>query len=123
MFIGNLDVRVDIEGEIRTLLAPLRYVNKERGIDIEISTGSTTNYGSVPMFLQNIIPASGRATYAYVLHDKLYELGIFTRAESDLILKEAMKELGCKSWRIFLVHKGLQIGGGKAWKKCRQEGN
>lgn len=120
MFKNKLNVEVDEQGEIRTLTAPLRYVNKKLDLDITVPKGFKTNYGSVPMFLQSIISASGKATYGYVIHDYLYSIGKYTKKESDAILSTIMTELGVSKWRVVSVYYGLKIGGSKAWNNCRK---
>jgi hypothetical protein len=121
MFCGELKVTVPIDGDIRTLLSPLVYKYKDKLIEMPI--GFKTNYGSVPMIFQNIISASGKATYGYVLHDYLYHTGMFTRDECDKILRKVMVELGVSPWRASVVYYALKVGGQKAWNACRKLDN
>lgn len=113
-FKSKLIVEVDIKGELRTLVEPLIYK------DWTIPKGFVTNYGSVPQILQSFIPASGKATYAYVLHDWLYETGILSKDEADKLLRDLVIELGLSKIKAYSIYYGLKIGGFKAWNKCRE---
>jgi len=112
------------DGLVRTTLSFLTYyseVVKPQLILVPILT--KTDFGSIPKFLQNIFSKDGSALYAYVLHDYLYQTGMFTRAECDLILEEAMWSLGVSWWRRKSVKFGLRVGGWKAWNEHRAENN
>ena len=37
-------------------------------------------------------PKDGKAMYGYILHDYLYQIGLFSRSETDDILEEAYIE-------------------------------
>jgi len=118
----EIDLRVGRDGVLRTTKSILTYYSESIVNQlIVVPVGFETDLGSIPQFLQGIFPKDGKALFAYVLHDYLYKTGMFTRAESDDMLKEAMKSLNVVWWRVFFVRKGLKVGGGKAWKEHRQK--
>ena len=113
---------VPTSGDIRTLQSELTYftvvVREEL---ILVPKGIKTDLGSIPLFLQNIFPKDGKAMFAYILHDYLYQVGMFSRLESDEILEEAMGSLGVSLWRQKAVKFGLRVGGWKAWNEHRAD--
>ena len=106
-------------GDIRTLLNELIYRTKD-GKVIKVPTGIKTDLGSIPQALQNIFPKDGKAMFGYILHDYLYQTGMFTKEKSDALLEEAMEALGVKWWRRKCVIAGLKVGGWMAWNHHRR---
>lgn len=115
MFKNKLKVEVHIQGEIRTLLSPLIYKSKILNKEIVVPKGFKTNYGSIPMFFRNIIQNDGLGTYGYVIHDYLYAKKKYDKKTCDLVLKEALLELGFNKVGANIVYFALQIGGHKAY--------
>ena len=111
---------VPTSGDIRTLQSKLTYFTEvvENQL-ILVPKGIKTDLGSIPRFLQGIFPKDGKAMFAYILHDYLYQVGIFERLESDEILEEAMDSLGVVWWRRKAVKHGLRVGGWVAWNEHR----
>lgn len=125
MEIGFIEERVltsvGKDGLIRTMESDLTYFTKiVQAQLILVPIGFDTDLGSIPQFLQAIFPKDGEALFAYILHDYLYYTGLFTRSESDDMLREAMKSLNVSWWRIVAVRNGLRIGGWRAWNKHRK---
>jgi len=126
MKVGFLEDRVTLEvpqsGDIRTLLSELNYFTKVvKPQMINVPSGIKTDLGSIPQALQNIFPKDGKAMFGYILHDYLYQTGMFTKNQSDAILEEAMKVLGVSWWRRKSVRAGLFIGGWVAWNEHRKK--
>jgi len=112
---------VPASGDIRTLQSELTYFSKVVCEElILVPCGIKTDLGSIPLFLQNIFPKDGKAMFAYILHDYLYQTGMFKRLESDAVLEEAMASLGVVWWRRKAVKFGLRIGGFVAWNEHRK---
>ena len=111
---------VPTSGDIRTLQSKLTYFTEvvENQL-ILVPKGIKTDLGSIPRFLQGIFPKDGKAMFAYILHDYLYQVEIFERLESDEILEEAMDSLGVVWWRRKAVKYGLRVGGWVAWNEHR----
>jgi len=107
-------------GDIRTLQSELTYFTQVLQEQLLlVPKGIKTDLGSIPLFLQNIFPKDGEAMFAYILHDYLYQVGIFEKLESDEILEEAMASLGVAWWRRKAVKLGLRVGGWVAWNEHR----
>lgn len=108
-------------GDIRTLKSELVYLTeKPRKQMLLVPSEIKTDLGSIPQALQGIFPKDGKAMFAYILHDYLYQVGMFSRGETDAILEEAMKSLGVSLWRRKSVRIGLALGGWKAWNEWRK---
>jgi len=111
---------VPTSGDIRTLQSELTYFTKiVKPQLILVPKGIKTDLGSIPRALQGIFPKDGKAMFAYILHDYLYQTGMFSRLESDSILEEAMGTLGVSYWRRKAVKFGLRLGGWVAWNEHR----
>jgi len=120
----HIDLRLPQRGKIRTTLSELQYHSDIVDSDIIVPIGFKTDLGSIPTWLQWLFPKDGKAVLGYVLHDYMYKIGFDNnRAICDDILKESMKVLGVKSWRIHGVRIGLKIGGSFAWNRHRENDN
>ena len=121
-FKSALIVQVPLDGGDRKLIEPLRYFSDYANVQLVALKGMTTDYGSIPKILHSVLSPTGKPTYAYVIHDMLYQDGIYTKKVSDKILDEAMKVLGT-GWLIRkTVMTGLRVGGWVAWNKYRKKG-
>ncbi len=116
----EIRLSVPITGDIRTTETELTYFCELQESLILVPIGLKTDLGSIPQALQNIFPKDGKAMFGYVLHDYLYQVGIYSRGESDDILEEAMECLGVCWWRRKAVRFGLRIGGWVAWNEHRK---
>ena len=113
---------VPTSGDIRTLQSELTYFTQVVQEQLLlVPKGIKTDLGSIPRALQGIFPKDGKAMFAYILHDYLYQVGMFSRLESDEILEEAMGSLGVSWWRRKAVKLGLRVGGWVAWNEHRAE--
>jgi len=111
---------VPTSGDIRTLQSELTYFTKVAQEQLLlVPKGIKTDLGSIPRALQGIFPKDGKAMFAYILHDYLYQVGMFSRLDSDEILEEAMGSLGVSWWRRKAVKFGLRVGGWVAWNEHR----
>ena len=113
---------VPTSGDLRTTKSELTYftvIVREQLILVPV--GVETDLGSIPAILQVFFPKDGKAMFGYILHDYLYQMGIFSRGQSDDMLEEAMKSLGVAWWRRKSVRGGLKIGGWVAWNKHRNK--
>ena len=84
---------------------------------IVVPAGFVTDYASIPPALRGILAKQGRYSRAALLHDFLYWSQLCTRAQSDNLLMIAMKESGVR-WRDReAVYRGVDLGGGSAWRQ------
>ena len=119
---GKLLLSVPTSGDIRTTESELTYFTKiDREQLLLVPTGIKTDLGSIPTVLQVFFPKDGKAMYGYILHDYLYQIGLFSRSETDDILEEAMESLGVSWWRRKSVRGGLKVGGWVAWNEHRSK--
>ncbi len=116
-----IDLKVPKSGDVRTTLTTLSYYSDIVNEWVVVPTGLETDLGSIPRFLQGVFPKDGKAMFAYILHDHLYKLGVYSRSTSDDILREAMKALGVRWYIQVCVRFGLRIGGWYAWNKHREK--
>lgn len=112
--------------------APLRYdVGAEgSGEVITVPAGATTDLASIPRFAWSVFPPDGPWLKAAVVHDFLYRsrgtcemdgkvyrtrAEPYTRAESDGILREAMKVVGVGAFARGVIWSAVRLGGGSGW--------
>lgn len=117
----TIDLRVPLTGDIRTTLTPLTYYSELVGAEIIVPVNTDTDLGSIPQFLQGIFPKDGKAMFAYILHDNLYDSGLYSQSISDSILEEAMKTLKVGWFTRKAVHNGLRVGGFVTYNKYRKD--
>jgi hypothetical protein len=119
-FTTDLIVKVPLDGGDRVLESDLIYVSDLVNLNIVAPKGLITDYGSIPKILHNIISPTGKATYGYVIHDLLYQTGMFERSKCDAILDEAMKVLNVGWFTRKTVMAGLKVGGWVAYNNYRK---
>lgn len=95
------------------------------GQTIYVESGSRTDLASIPRLAWTILPPDGPWLKAAVLHDRLYErrgdvtrLGhpaLYTRAEADAILNEAMGVLGVPDEQRAMIYRAVRLGGARAF--------
>lgn len=102
------------------LIAPLTYSATWCG-SITAPAGFITDFASVPgqVIFPGLVPKVGRLRDAAVIHDYLYRSGggdsSLTRAESDRVFRDGMRELGVQGWRRWLAWTAVRVGGRSAW--------
>ena len=118
---SHIVLSVPQSGDIRTLLMDMEYYSSMLNEVIVVKNGLNTDLGSIPRLLQGIFPKDGKAMFAYILHDFLYQEGLYTRNMSDDILEEAMEILDVGYATRKSVRFGLWTGGGFAWREHRKK--
>lgn len=84
---------------------------------IELPEGFQTDFASIPRVFWNLLPPTGSYGKAAVIHDFLYRTPFYaTRAQADLVLLEAMTDLGVGWWTRQIIYRGVRLGGRRAWK-------
>lgn len=102
-----------------TLIAPLSYRTKT-GHLITVPAGFVTDLASIPQFAWSLgFAPDGPWAKAAVIHDYLYSTkgqgGVYTRAQADSILDEAMADLGVPGWRRAIIWAAVRVGGASGW--------
>jgi Protein of unknown function (DUF1353) len=108
-FVGEL-VAQQVEDFEWKLIEPLSYRD---GADIyDVPAGSETDFASVPLPLQWLIPRSGRYTKAAVVHDHLWqhggEVGI-PRSAADRVFRQAMADLEVPFLRRWIMWAAVRV--------------
>lgn len=108
-FLSELDVRAVGEHDWK-LIGALRYEGGRQCF--EIPPGAETDFASVPVVFQWLIPRSGRYTKAAVLHDHLWRTPIdgVGRGDADGIFRRCLVELGVPFLRRWTMWAGVRIG-------------
>ena len=105
----------DIDGNVWEVMQDFSYHYKDE--TITVPAGFITDLASVPWPASMMIPKSGRFNEAAVVHDYLYHCQMFTRAKSDAIFREAMKDLGVNWFKRGTMYNAVRVGGWTVWKK------
>ena len=103
------------DGNIFAYLEPLPYKIIRTGHEIVIPQGFVTDFASVPLAAQSVLPQLGPHAMAAVLHDYLYWDQSCTREQADLLFYEAMTEYGVAGWRRSVAYWAVRWRGGTAW--------
>jgi len=82
---------------------------------VDVPTGFTTDFASVPCLLWIILPKWGKYGNAAVIHDYLYYDQSTTRLRADNVFLEAMIVLKVPVWQKFCLYTGVRIAGWWAW--------
>ncbi len=124
-FEGDLVIRREAPGKgnkrVYTLVEPLTYHSDAFG-KITAPAGLETDFASIPRGIWNYLnPEDDVIAFASVIHDAIYSLGgrmgerVFTRAEADEVLREAMIASGARKTQAWVVHKAVRLFGGSHW--------
>lgn len=96
------------------------------GDTITVPAGMVTDLASIPAPISALLPPDGPWTQAAVVHDLCYRSSgtgvwhgrrafsrtvLYTRAECDGLLLEAMQALGLSGWRVEAIYLGVRVGG------------
>jgi hypothetical protein len=98
------------------LTAPFSYLSS-RG-PITVPAGFETDGASIPRVFWSILDPFGPYFKAAVIHDWLYSRHNrrFTRAQSDELFKEAMRNNGLDWLRRELIYSAVRLGGWRNYK-------
>ena len=114
----HLDVR-EIDDSHWTLLSEFVYDSKIAGARIVVQAGFVTDFASVPRVPLAFWLVGDTAHMAAVVHDFLYQSGIFPRLIADKVLYEAMLVTNVVWWKARLIYLGVRVGGSVPWDKYR----
>lgn len=96
------------------LIAPLAFLSALWGL-LTVPAGFVTDFASVPRLPLVFFLLGGIAHRAAVLHDWLYTNHLFSRAQSDAVLRAAAIASGVPAWKAWALWAGVRIGGWHAW--------
>lgn len=115
---------VETMGNRFKLFHSFTYHWKRYNIDIQVPKGFVTDFASIPRLLRIFIPKLGLYNKAAVLHDYAYQKHLkvkdfwwfFTRRDADLLLLDAMTDLGVKKWKRNIMYRAVRIFGFLSWR-------
>lgn len=112
-FLTELIVK-DAGGNDWKVMQPLRYQGRTQCF--EVPQGAATDFASVPVLFQWLIPRSGKYTKAAVLHDFLWRTPIIgvSRGDADNIFRRCLQELDVPLLRRWVMWAGVRLG--SLWK-------
>ena len=91
--------------------------DKGLGLTVVVPKGFCTDWASIPLIAQTVIPKHGLWDAPALLHDRLYQFHIFRRrALADAVFLEAMTLAGVKPWRRWLIYLAVRAFGAKAFR-------
>ena len=105
--------------DVWRLGAPLRYYSDLFSAILEVPSGFETDFASIPRAFHWLLPKNGDYDAAAVLHDWLYETGIYHKDTADKIFLEAMTCLGVEPWKRQAMYRAVVMFGFKAWNDHR----
>jgi hypothetical protein len=104
------------------LLHEFRYDSAVARARIIVPAGTVTDFASVPRIMLVFLLVGDYAHAAAVVHDYLYQTGLFDRVTADRVFFEAMLATGVERWRATIMHWGVHEGGQARWATYRVEG-
>lgn len=118
MFTTPCDIRVLKGGKVK-LIAPLKF--KYRGMLITILAGYIWDLASIPDGLHDIVGDPFDYVMESGVHDPLYESGLFSRDECDLIFYLLLRSGGqfkdpVNKVRAKALYAGVRMGGGSHYR-------
>jgi hypothetical protein len=99
---------------------PIIYTAKD-GEVITIPTGTHSDGASTPGIIWNALPPFGLYWRAALLHDYMYQFGLYVRSKCDRIFLEAMLSGKCNWIKAHVIYLGVRIGGWKAYGDYRKK--
>lgn len=98
-----------------------RHDGHEWGDLITVPEGTVTDFASIPRIFWNILPPWGRYGKAAIIHDYLYQTGVFPKERADKIFLEAMQVLGVNWLTRKLMYQAVNWFGFMAWNAHRKK--
>jgi len=89
-------------------------------IVITVPADFLTDFASIPRIFHWLYSPTGPWGKAAVIHDYLYQTGIFTKRVADAIFYDGMLASGVPWWRRWIMFKAVVWFGGKAWNAHRR---
>lgn len=102
---------------------PFRYwIHKlHEGPVVTVPAGFVTDFASIPRMFWNILPPWGKYGKAAIVHDYLYQTGLYPKKRCDLIFLEAMELLGVNWFVRNTMYQAVNWFGFVAWNGHREK--
>lgn len=134
MFITEVHIDIEyVDGKIWRLLQDVIYVCEEAIAEqpemtmITVPKGFVTDFASVPRIFWNILPPTGKHSFAAIVHDWLYYKGEVkpgvpcTKSFADQVFKEALREAGVNKVCRNLMYWAVKYFGNGVWDTRREQ--
>lgn len=115
--------QVDVEsgdGEHVVLLEPLTYTTRAGEI-IVVPAGTKSDGASTPRIFWRALPPFGPYWLPALMHDYLYQTGMFVQSKCDALFHEAMLGQGVGKFKAWVIWAGLRLGGWVAYNNYRKK--
>lgn len=83
---------------------------------IRVPRNFTTDFGSIPQLIRNIISPTGLGVWGFTVHDWLYGTQTIPRQDADRVLLRLLKFCGENTVESAVIFDALQIAGELAWR-------
>lgn len=116
-FLDFLTVTPMADGFQWRLNSRFRFWSAELGRMFEAPAMLIVDFASVPRFLWATLPPWSRYGAAATAHDSAYWQQDCTRAEADVMLREAMEVLGVDEITVNAIYTAVRTFGQSAWDR------
>lgn len=87
------------------------YLTEDNSDIIVVPAGFITDLASVPRIMWSFLPPDGKYAKAAIVHDYLYDNGLRTKKQADLIFLDAMRVLGVPRWKRTIMYLAVNYFG------------
>lgn len=121
-YVTELQFRPSARDGFFLLTAPLAYDSDAARVRITVEGGFETNFvtGRKLLFVRRIVVEEMNS--AAVVHDKLYDTGLVSRALADAVFREAMLVSKVSAWRAWAAWAAVRSVGWRFYKKPAASG-
>lgn len=106
-----------IDGKNWLLTSPFTFDSAVLQRTIAVPAGFKTDFASIPKIFQNIYSPTGPYGKPAVIHDYLYRTAYYaTKEQADLVLLEAMTDIGINWFTRQTIYQGVRFGGARSYK-------
>jgi len=89
--------------------------------NINVPAGFITDFTSVPYSIWPLIKKLGPWNLPSILHDYLYNVGVFDHLTTDRIFYAALTFRKVSKWRKNIIYDGLRLFSHNRWNEYRKE--
>lgn len=93
------------------------YLTEDNSDIIVVPAGFVTDLASVPRVFWSLMPPDGKYAKAAIIHDYLYDNGLRTKKQADLIFLDAMRVLNVPRWKRAILYLAVRLFGRGNYEK------
>jgi hypothetical protein len=102
------------------LSEPMIYRSRE-GEEIAVPEGTVSDGASTPRIFWRALPPFGPYWRPALMHDYLYQSGLFCQAKCDSLFHEAMLDCHVNRFKAWVIYAGVRMGGWIAYRNYRKK--